>query len=73
VSIPAGTQSATGGVLAETVEWTFSTPPPQVTATYPQDIPQPPEPIIFIAFDQRIDPAAVMPTIQVNAGGRLWR
>ena len=70
VSVPAGTQSATGNVLAETVEWTFSTPPPRVTATYPQDIPQPLEPLIFIAFDQRIDPAAVLPTIQVNAGGQ---
>ena len=30
VSIPAGTESATGGVLAETVRWTFSTPPPKM-------------------------------------------
>ncbi len=70
VSVPAGTQSATGGALAETVEWTFSTPPPQVTTAYPQDIPQPLEPIIFVAFDQRIDPAAVLPTIQMNAGNQ---
>lgn len=27
-TVPAGTESATGGVLAETVRWTFSTPPP---------------------------------------------
>jgi hypothetical protein len=68
LSVPAGTQSATGGVLAETVEWSFSTPPPKLVSAYPQDTPQPLEPLIFIAFDQRIDPAAVLETIQVRAG-----
>ena len=70
VSVPAGTKSATGGVLAETVTWTFTTPPPVVTTTYPYDTPQPLEPIFFIAFDQRIDPSAVLRTIQVTAGSQ---
>jgi len=70
VSIPAGTTSATGGVLAEAVEFSFSTPPPTVQNTYPHDFtPQPLNPILFIAFDQRINPAAVLETIQVNADG----
>jgi hypothetical protein len=69
VTVPAGTRSVTGGVLPETVSWTFTTPPPKLVTSYPQDIPQPLEPIFFIAFDQRIDPAAVLSTIQVNAGG----
>lgn len=70
VTVPAGTRSATGGVLSRAVEWTFSTPPPKVTATYPQDTPQPVDPLIFIAFDQRIDPAAVLDTIYVRAGNQ---
>lgn len=70
VTIPAGTRSVTGGVLSQTIEWTFSTPPPKVTTTYPQDTPQPVNPLIFIAFDQRIDPAAVLGTIQVRAGNQ---
>ena len=70
VSVPAGTQSATGGVLAETVEWTFSTPTPRMTVRYPYDVPQPLDPVFFIAFDQRIDPTAVLNTIQVKAGNK---
>jgi len=69
-TIPAGTKSATGGVLAQAVTWTFTTPPPKVVSTYPHDTPQPLEPLFFVAFDQRVDPGAVLETIQVSAGGR---
>ena len=67
VTIPAGTESANGGVLAEAVSWSFSTPPPKMTAKFPYDIPQPRDPLFFIGFDQRINPAAVLETIQVTA------
>ncbi len=70
LSVPAGTQSMTGGVLTEEVVWSFSTPPPKITSQYPIDIPQPLEPLIFIAFDQRIDPAAVLEKIQISAGNQ---
>jgi hypothetical protein len=56
VTVPAGTKSETGGILAESVSWTFRTPPPKIAATYPDNSPQPLDPILFIAFDQRIDP-----------------
>ena len=73
VSVPAGTRAANGAVLAETVEWTFTTPPLQVVANFPvnREVPQPLEPLFFIAFDQRIDPQAVLETIEVFAGPRL--
>ncbi len=70
VTVPAGTQSAKGGALAEAVEWTFTTPPPAVVASYPYDAPQPLEPLFFVAFDQRISPAAVLETVRVDAGGQ---
>jgi hypothetical protein len=70
VTIPAGTTSATGGVLAETVAWSFSTPPPKVTLTYPSNEPQPLEPLFFIQFDQRVNPAAVLKTLQVTAASQ---
>jgi len=38
--------------------------------SYPNDSPQILNPIFFILFDQRIDPSAVLKTIQVKAG---WR
>ncbi len=70
VEIPAGTESATGGTLAETVTWTFSTPPVQMENYYPSGGPQPLEPLFFIAFDQLIDPQAVLNTIQVTADNK---
>ncbi|MES0361175.1 MAG: hypothetical protein ABUK20_09690, partial [Anaerolineales bacterium] len=70
VTIPAGTQSATGGVLDEAVSWSFTTPPPKIISKYPYDEPQPLEPLIFIGFDQRVDPKAVLATTEVMAGGQ---
>ncbi|MCE9645321.1 MAG: hypothetical protein K8S20_04920 [Chloroflexi bacterium] len=70
VTVPAGTTSATGGVLAEPVSWSFKTTPPKVLLSYPNDSPQPLNPIFFIAFDQRIDPSAVLKTVQVKAGNQ---
>ncbi|MBN2116649.1 MAG: hypothetical protein JW730_08765 [Anaerolineales bacterium] len=69
-TVPAGTRSATGGILAEAVTWTFRTPPPKVVTNIPAGSPQPLDPVFFIAFDQRIDPAAVLKTIQVTADGQ---
>lgn len=69
-TIPAGTESAVGGTLDEAVSWTFSTPPVQVISKYPVDIPQPLDPIVFIGFDQHIDPESVLKTITMRAGNR---
>ncbi len=70
VSVPAGTKSVNGGALAKAVEWSFTTPPPTVVNAYPNSIPQPRDPLFFVAFDQRIDPAAVLKTVRVTAGSR---
>jgi uncharacterized protein YfaS (alpha-2-macroglobulin family) len=68
VTIPVGIKSALGGILKKTVEWTFTTPPPKVITTYPYAQPQPLDPLFFIAFDQRIDPANVLGLLSVTAG-----
>jgi len=70
VTIPAGTQSATGGVLAETVQFSFSTPAVTMTTYYPSSTPQPRDPLFFVAFNQRINPEAVLETIKVTAGNQ---
>jgi uncharacterized protein YfaS (alpha-2-macroglobulin family) len=70
VTIPAGTKSMTGGVLAEDVTWTFTTPTVKMVSAWPYGESQPQNPIFFITFDQRIDPAAVLATIQVTADGQ---
>ena len=70
VTVPAGTRSATGALLEETVRWTFHTPPVKMIAHHPSADPQPLDPLFLVAFDQRVDPAAVLDTVQVTAGGR---
>ncbi len=70
LSVPAGTKSITGGVLEHSVEWSFSTPPPKILRKYPENIPQPLQPLIFIGFDQRIEPSAMLEAIRVTADGQ---
>ncbi|MBC8503639.1 MAG: hypothetical protein H8D34_02205, partial [Chloroflexi bacterium] len=70
VTVSAGTTSAIGGVLEQTVQFKFSTPRPTLQRYYPNSgNPQPLDPIFFVSFDQRIGPAAVLETIQVTADG----
>jgi alpha-2-macroglobulin len=70
VEIPAGTRSATGNTLAAAKSFTFETPPPQVVTSWPSSGPQRLDTPMFILFDQKIDPQAVLATIKVNADGK---
>jgi uncharacterized protein YfaS (alpha-2-macroglobulin family) len=70
VTVPAGTQSSIGGVLGETIQFSFSTPTPTLKTYYPSYDPQPLDPIFFVGFDQRINPDAVLATIKVTAGNQ---
>jgi len=68
VTIPAGVESASGKVLNESVQFSFSTPAPIIEDSYPSHSPQPLDPLFFISFDQRIDPEEVIEHIRVTAG-----
>jgi uncharacterized protein YfaS (alpha-2-macroglobulin family) len=74
VSIPAGTRAASneggGGATKSDVTWKFSTPPPKLLSKYPSDIPARRDAIIFLTFDQKVNPEAVLRTVRVNAGAR---
>ncbi len=72
VTVPAGAQSLLGNKLAKDVVFTFSTPPPKVISTYPSGQAVSREPLFFVAFDQRIEPQAVLDTIQVFAEGERF-
>lgn len=72
VEIPAGIQSATGSTLQQTVTWTFRTPLPVVQSFSPNYSPQPLDPLFFVSFDQRIDPEAVLESIDVTAAGESY-
>jgi uncharacterized protein YfaS (alpha-2-macroglobulin family) len=71
--IPAGTKSATGASLAVAKSWKFTTPPPVMKSSYPNDGPTTRDPLMFVEFDQRINPAAIVNTIRARSGGREWK
>jgi uncharacterized protein YfaS (alpha-2-macroglobulin family) len=75
VSIPAGTRASTegGGAMKSPVTWKFTTPPPKLLSKYPADIAARRDAIIFLAFDQKVNPEAVLRTVRVNAGARTLR
>ncbi|HEX7840774.1 MAG TPA: Ig-like domain-containing protein, partial [Kofleriaceae bacterium] len=70
VEVPAGTSSATGGKLAKPVKFTFETPPPTMVSHYPADSPQRLGAPMFVLFDQKIDPRAVLSRISLKAAGK---
>ncbi len=67
ITVPAGTTSATGGVLADDVTFSFSTPPVTVQSFSPTGESLPLTPIFLAAFDQRVDPQAVLATVHLTA------
>jgi hypothetical protein len=70
VTVPAGAKSANGGTLAAARTWQFATPPPQTKTTWPQNTPQRRDALLFVEFDQKINPEGVLGTIKVQAEGR---
>ncbi len=70
VEISAGTKSATGNALASARKFNFSTSPPQVKFTYPQGDSVTRNPLLFVAFDQRIDPATMLQTMTLTAASK---
>ncbi|HEV3470399.1 MAG TPA: alpha-2-macroglobulin family protein [Pyrinomonadaceae bacterium] len=48
--------------------WTFATPPPKLVQKYPEGVPVRRDALMFVEFDQRVDPAAVLRTVRVRAG-----
>jgi hypothetical protein len=73
VEVPAGTKSATGNALAAAKRWTFATPPVKIKSSYPTDGPHQRNPVMFIEFDQRIDPAKMLKAIRLTAGASSWK
>jgi uncharacterized protein YfaS (alpha-2-macroglobulin family) len=73
LTIPAGTKSQTGGTLAAARTVTFQTPAVRLLDHWPNDgLPQSREPLIWLAFDQKVDPDAVQKTVTLTAGGKSF-
>jgi len=70
VEIPAGTRSATGNLLKTATRFSFETPPPTLAGSYPNSSrPQRLDVPMLLAFDQKIDPQAVLAKLKVSANG----
>jgi len=69
-TVPAGTKSANGGTLVEAKSWSFATPAPRLIQSYPSYGPQRLDPVVYLGFDQRIDPDRVLAKVTVSGGGR---
>ena len=67
--VPAGTASATGERLAREIAWTFATPAPRVVARHPDGGIARRDAVVFAAFDQDVDPAAVLGSIRARVPG----
>lgn len=70
VTVPAGTTSASGGTLAETVTWQFTTPAPSVVSFSPTGESLAVDQLFVAVFDQLVDPASVLATVHLRAGDR---
>ena len=69
VTVPAGTKSATGETLAAAKTFTFETPPAKLIASFPESGPQQLDVPIFLLFDQKVDPKAVLAKLRVKVNG----
>ena len=69
VEIPEGTESQSGGELAETFRFEFETPPPSMVRLIPQHDSLDLQPVFLATFDQRVEPSAVLDAITLSADG----
>ncbi|MBI9051723.1 MAG: hypothetical protein JEZ00_20035 [Anaerolineaceae bacterium] len=72
VTIPAGTTSQTGGVLANEVSFQFSTPPLQLYRYYPTNDQQSENPLIFVSFNQRVNADALMSYLSLTGNNKTY-
>ncbi|MEQ8840765.1 MAG: alpha-2-macroglobulin family protein [Acidimicrobiales bacterium] len=70
VEVPAGTESASGGVLETAETFTFETPSPSLQWLTPTSDSLDLEPVFVATFDQRVDPDAVLAVTTIEAGDR---
>ncbi|KAK0039411.1 Ig-like domain-containing protein [Biomphalaria pfeifferi] len=68
--IPAGTKSATGQVLQKDFTWTFTTPPPKVETFVPANQITRRDVLMYLSFDQAVNPQEVVKFIKVSGGGK---
>lgn len=72
VTVAKGTKSANGEVLKEDNSFSFTTPSVIMKSQYPTQGTQGLTPVLYIAFDQKIDPQAVIAKLRIDAKGEIY-
>ena len=72
VTVPKGTRSANGNVLAEKFSFDFQTPEPVLTSWAPTGKGIELEPVIFLGFNQAIDQASALAKLEIEAAGQAY-
>ena len=73
LTVPQTTVSINGQSLEVAYTASIQTPPVAVEAFYPiSGIPQTDKPLIFMTFNQRINRTAILPYLQLTAGGKKF-
>lgn len=67
VTVPEGTKAQSGKTLAKAVQWTFVTPPPVLKSSWPGGSSVELKPVLFAEFDQQIDPAKMLTSIELSS------
>ena len=71
VTVPAGAEATSGAKLDDASSWSFSTPPLRFEQKWPRSGPHSRKPLIFIGFNQKIEPKAVAEHLRIKAKGSL--
>ena len=66
VEVPAGTRAQNGQALAAAERWTFTTPAPSVKRSHPHGSSEPLDPLVFVEFDQAVDPKAMLAAVEMT-------
>ncbi|WP_168210896.1 Ig-like domain-containing alpha-2-macroglobulin family protein [Persicimonas caeni] len=72
VTVPKSLESATGDKLGEATTFTFSTPPLDITRVYPSHGPHVRDPLMFLEFNQRVNPEELLEYVTIKAGGSSY-
>lgn len=70
LAVPTTTKAADGSLLAKPVQWSFKTPTLKLQTSYPSGESVVLTPLLFLAFNQQIEPDKVLPFIQIATNGQ---
>ncbi len=72
LTVPAGAKSQSGNALGKAEKLVFRTPTVQLLQSAPGSEAQPLQPTLWLIFDQKIDPDAVLKTMALKAGEKKF-